>query len=346
MAVSVSRGGFGRRLAILAALAMLASACSGIDLQSAQKLGSAGTKLSTSMRDEAKSVVEEIKLFDERNTLIRVSTRMRACIKQATASNPCRLHPDSIDLPDNTDRLAKITTALQERADALGTLTEAYAGFEALASYKAAEEAEKSVGNLINQTNSFIGVINAIPVPGTAAIPLVSATIGEIAKVGAGLVAEERHKKQVLAASRAIQTAVAALKAAIDKEKTIMASIRVTNTARREVLRQVLMDEGAIGYASTLDPIIRGIGSEPVPDLEKAIGHSAPLKGAINRIISLRAERQDKEVAERYNDLLNGLTKLIVAHEKLQEEKAPDLAELQYWAKRIEGYYKRIRDAE
>lgn len=327
--------------------ALLLTACSSVDLDAAKKLGATGVTTATALRDDSKDIQHEIAVFEDRDTLFQVVTELRACEDRAQAAKTvCTLKATDIEIDTKNESIASLSKSLTERTKAFEKLLETYTSFEALASYEASEEAEKAVGALIKQVNSFITAVNALPVPMLAAVPLVTGTAGEIAKVGVTLFAEEKQKKEVMAASKLVREAVTGLRDATAREKEVATSLRVVINAHRNVIKIALMKEGVVGYSEDLKVLIEDLKLTPTKDMDAALAKSGPLKGAMIRVLEQRAEREDAKISSRYQDLLTTLSKLIQEHEKLEQGKPLDLAALKQWAEKIEAYYKQVKQAQ
>lgn len=326
--------------------ALLLTACSSVDLDAAKKLGATGVTTATALRDDSKDIQHEIAAFEDRDTLFQVVTELRACEDRAQANKTvCTLKASDIKVEVENKNIAKLSKSLAERTKAFEKLLETYTSFEALATYEASAEAEKAVGGLIKQVNSFITAVNVLPAT-AAAVPLVTATAGEIAKVGVSLFAEEKQKKEVMAASKLVREAVTGLRDATAREKEVATSLRVVINAHRNVVKIALMKEGVVGYSEDLKGLIEDLKLTPTKDMDAALSKSSPLKGAMIRVLEQRAEREDAEISSRYQDLLTTLSKLIQEHEKLEQGKPLDLAALKQWAEKIEAYYKQVKQAQ
>lgn len=316
------------------------SGCSNLDIEAAKHLGKVGVEAATAVQTDTSNLDHSIDAYQDRGILAAVTDAVAAC--RMPKCNPDNYDTSKIN-SSNSDAVNKLSKLVKSRVQMEDELADAYRAFENLASYDAAAEMETSIGKLFDAGNNMVAAANALPFPGAQAIQPLTKSFGEILKIGGGLVAEERQKRRILAASQLLRQAVAKHAEVLKSEKDAMTSLRVTEKARQDQLRITLRDQGVIGYADTLKPIIIGLGDTPTADLEKAISASKPLKAGMARMLAERSKRQDEEVRSKYAELITSIQQLVKAHEELEAGKPVDLSTIRFWIKRLQSYHSRLQ---
>jgi hypothetical protein len=316
----------------------LIAACSSLDTEAAKKLAQTGVAASTAAQTDALDMEQAVAVFEDRAILAAVTDAVAAC--RLPKCDPDHFDVSPIAAP-SSDKVAKLAALLRARTNAADELVEAYRGFENLANYDAVGEMEKSIGNLFDSTNHLITAANAL-MP-TQPIAPITDTAKTLVQIGAGLLAEEVHKHRIQEASRLMRVAISRHAAALKVEEDVSVSLRVVSRAKADELLITLRSQGVVGYADTIKPVIVGLGSAPVAELEKAVRASRPLQAGLDRMLQERSKREEQAVRQKYSELIAAVASLETAHKELEAGKPMDLAEIRYWIKRIMTYRDRLK---
>src|ERR1700733_11827794 len=199
-------GGGVRLFCGLAAASALA-ACAGIDRNSGQALGTAGQTAAQAMADQATaattSLGELTEWFAVGGALVCAnippgSTRATCLQNARVAAN----NPDK-GLQTAQQQLVKVMKA---RADAALALRDAYQSFVNLATYDAGSETQQAIQNAVGAINELTKAAAAIAPQGAALAPISSTFTTVTANIG-GIIASERQRQVMLAASKDLHRA-------------------------------------------------------------------------------------------------------------------------------------------
>lgn len=331
--------------ALMIVLALMAAGCSSIDLGAAKALGETGVTGSTKLRDDATNLEQLLGRHEEHLLLTKASAISLGCEQRKLDYAQCAKMIGELKPDANAEKLEKLRTVVEARAVTFEVLLENYQAFLALAEYNAAEEAEKAAGNLIAQTQSFVDTVNTLLAP---AVPLsaIGRPAGEIIKIGVGLAAEERQKREVKNASVVLREAVAVLKQGVDAEKDAFSSLKTVENAIRNEAIKSLREDGLVNYGDIVSDVAKGLGVKSVDNADEVIAKHPRLRVPLGALIDYRARKEDKLVRSAYTDLISALEKLIQEHHKLEEGKPMDLAELRRLIAKASGYFQRVKQAD
>lgn len=314
-------------LLLAAAGIALLSACSNIDLDAAKELGASGSAAAKAVYEEASAAEASFSRDPERIVL-------RTAIIQHGK--------ESLQLPDfaKTDELIDLVDA---RTQAIGKLVPVYKSFADLAQYEAAAETEKAVGNLVtsvNKASAAAAVLTGTP------FPLLTAPLGEIAKIGGGLLVEEAQKKKVEAASTKIRESLERLATLLRAEQQYAVSLRKENLRTAALLSELLMRKGLASYEDTVKGVLADIGVKPVKEIDAAMSKDPSLKAGFKALLEYRGNRALKDIPQAYEAVIELLDKTVEEHKKLEEGRPLDLATIELWVSRFVTYYERVRKAQ
>ena len=313
-------------LKVTVVIFLVLSACSNIDLDAARNLGESGSSAAKTVFDEAAAAEAAFVRDPERIVL-------RTAIIQ-NANEP--------DLP-SFEETYKLIELVNARTRAIGALVAVYKSFSDLARYDVAEETEIAIGSLMSEINKASVAVAAFT--GTP-LPLLSAPIGEIARIGSGLLAEEAQKRRVSAASKIIRTSLERLIIILEKESQYAISLRVENIRSSSRLSEILMERGVASYDDTVKAILADIGAMPVKDIDAAMRKDPSLRSGFQALSRYREKLARNDIKNAYDALITLMSKIVAEHKKLEEGKPVDLATIEILVSRFIAYYSRFRQLE
>jgi len=322
----------GRSGLLLVALWSL-SACSGLDLGEARKLGQGGMTASTTLRDEARQAKSDVDSWRELGRPLNIAL--------IEGGEPER----SPGVDKSSERLAK---ALAARTRAMEKLLATYTAFDALARYDAVGETEKAVGSFIDETNGFVQAVQQLGTSNAAAgIPLVDPQVAEGIRIVFGVIAEEVQKRKVAKASHLIRESVDRLAKAVAAEKLFAVEARRKNLSDRQMLRAKLFAGGIASRSEDLKRVFDDLRIKPVADLDAAISRApTKVRAGMQGYLAYLDKRDLAHVPEAYDELVGLLEGLVKQHAKLEEGAKVDLEDIKAWVERLAKYYKRVKDAK
>ncbi len=301
------------RTGLITLLALLASACSSISLQSAVALGNTGVQTSTTYQQAITVISPGLDNFIE-------GQYMLAALDPAKYSEP-----DS----NLVNSIKQIQSALSARAVLLGRLSQLYTSFVALASYDASGQVKSGLTSLDGAINNYASAL------GAASPPISSVADSAISDTG-GIIASEIQKRMVLKASEAIVPRLNAISGllATENSKYVALQDEITRGLRDTTL--VLWEHG-IGAP---DPILSSqIGSfgltyvtgsyaQACKNVVAAAqdGCKKQFDTAIEKAVENRAARVAALQAQLIASNQAALNGLIAAHGEFEKGKPLDLA--------------------
>jgi hypothetical protein len=316
----------------LALLAMLVSACSPINMQSAVALGNTGVQTSTNYQNAATTISPGLDNFLE-------GQYMLAALEPQKYSAPSK---------ETTDSINQLKTALAARARLLGRLSQVYTSFVALASYDASGNVQTGLSNLDGAINAYAKTLGS-------AAPISRVANAAISHAG-GCIASEVQKQMVLKASEAIVLRLNAIVPLLGKESDTYASLKNEITRGQRDTAISLWKHG-IGAP---DPILSDqIGSFGLTYVSGSYSHACgkvaasaretcqkQFDAAIRAAVEDRANRMANLEAETMLSNQTALNGLIAAHEDFGKGKPLDLTTVTAQLATIRGVIQDINDSQ
>ena len=300
------------RIGLISLLALLASACSSISLQSAVALGNTGVQTSTTYQQAITVISPGLENFLE-------GQYMLAALDPAKYSEPNSNLVNSVK---------QIQSALWARAVLLGRLSHLYTSFIALASYDASGQVKSGLTSLDGAINNYANALGA-------ASPLISSSADSAISEAGGVIASEIQKHMLLKASEAIVPRLNAISGLLATENSKYAALQDEITRGLRDTTLALWKHG-IGAP---DPILNSqIGSFGLTYVTGsyaqacknvvAAGQEACKKQfdtAIEKAVESRAARVAALQAQSIASNQAALNGLITAHGEFEKGKPLDL---------------------
>lgn len=323
-----------------ALLAVVLSACSGIDRDSAKALGGAGQKASQAMADQTALTAKTTGYLSEwwavRDALICINVQpgLRAsCLNIATKTS---------DAPDVrlTAAQKQIVDIMRKRSDAAVALRNAYQAFINLAAYDAAAETEAAIQGAFGAINDLTSAA-AVLSPGLAALAPISSTFTTIASSAGGIIMAERQRHLLRAASRDLHRATDAMIAAltVELDQAAATGLLAMLVAERVDVYGGLVQAGIITPADALTPLVTEIapGAKPSPQANSDIARAAAVAS-----IKQRARLEEAAVKSTYEATLAAFKALSAEHARLEDDKSIDVSVILAQSQRIEAIAKAV----
>ncbi|MBN9495775.1 MAG: hypothetical protein J0H39_03380 [Alphaproteobacteria bacterium] len=343
MGVRRSMSKFAALCAVLAALA----ACTQVDKAAAIKLADAGKIAATNGAAEAAAARIDFVAGGERNAAAELLAKAdTAGIKTQKAFDP----PNQTA---NRKRL-EIAVILKRREDSLSALAATYGEMAALAAGDPGADIRKAVGDLVGKTNGLVAAVNAAT---GGAVPLIANTVGAAFAEAATLYAEERQRREILAANRIVEEALTTLKKAIEKERPYVTANRSANESDRDELTDNAVTLGLVDQTAALIRVAELAGFVPVKDLNGLLA-GASIQGtpdqqrrqriawALAGFEKFRAAAKADAIADANATLEKAIEKLAAAHESLGKRHAFTVDDALAMALRMKEAVDRIRAIE
>lgn len=293
-------------------LALLASACSSISLQSAVALGNTGVQTGTTYQQAITAISPGLDNFLEGQYMLAA------------------LDPAKYSAPDNNlvNNVKQIQSALSARAVLLGRLSQLYTSFVALASYDASGQVESGLTSLDGAINNYASIL------GAASPPISSVANAAIGDAG-GIIASEIQKHMVLKASEAIVPRLNAISGLLASENSKYAALQDEITRGLRDTALVLWEHG-IGAP---DPILNSqIGSFGLTYVTGSYSQACEngvaaaqqvckdqFDAAIRKAVENRAAKVAALQAQSITSNQAALNGLIAAHGEFEKGKPLDL---------------------
>jgi len=314
-------------------LALLASACSSISLQSAVALGNTGVQTGTTYQQAITVISPGLDNFLEGQYMLAA------------------LDPAKYSAPDNNllNNVKQIESALSARAVLLGRLSQLYTSFVALASYDASGQVKSGLTSLDGAINNYASVL------GAASPPISSVADTAISDAG-GIIASEIQKHMVLKASEAIVPRLNAISGLLANENAKYAALQDEITRGLRDTALVLWEHG-IGAP---DPILSSqIGSFGLTYVTGSYSQACKngvaaaqqvckdqFDAAIKKAVENRAARVAALQAQSITSNQAALNGLIAAHGELEKGKPLDLTAITEQLTTIRGVIDDINNAQ
>jgi hypothetical protein len=332
------------KIAALCAVLAVLAACTQVDKDAAIKLADAGKIAATNGAAEAAAARADFVAGGERNAAAELLAKAdTAGIKTQNAFDP----------PNQTANRMRLEIAviLKRREDALSALAATYGEMAALAAGDPGADVRKAAADLVGKTNGLATAVNAAT---GGAVPLITNTIGAVFAEAAALYADERQRREILAANRIIDEALKILKKAIGMERPYVAAIRSANESDREELTDNAVTLGLVDQTAALIRVAELAGFVPVKDLNRLLAgasiHGTPDQQRRQRIAwalagfeKFRAAAKADAIADANATLENAIEKLAAAHDSLGKRQAFTVDDALAMAARMKEAVDRIR---
>jgi hypothetical protein len=293
-------------------LALMASACSSISLQSAVALGNTGVQTSTTYQQAIAVISPGLDNFLE-------GQYMLAALDPAKYSEPNNSLVNSIK---------QIQSALSARAVLLGRLSQLYTSFVALASYDASGQVKSGLTSLDGAIDNYASALGS-------ASPLISSAADSAISDAGGIIASEIQKHMVLKASEAIVPRLNAISGLLATENSKYGALQDEITRGLRDTTLVLWEHGVGApdpiLSSQIGPFgltyVTGSYAQACKNVVAAAqdGCKKQFDSAIEKAVGNRAARvvalQGQSIASN-QAALNGL---IAAHGEFEKGKPLDL---------------------
>lgn len=339
-----------RAFAILIPVALMAAGgCTQVDRAAAIKLADAGKSAAAAAATEAATARNEFAANGERSAALELMGRVAADSNREARN---------FEPPEISEALQRqnIAVVLKKREEALTLLSATYAEMGALAAADPGADVRKASGEMFDSVNGLLAVINAIPAPGVAFIAPISKTVGAVFAEGVSLYAEERQRREILAAAAAIAEALPKLRAVIEWERIYAKVIREETVRIRENLATALINQGLADSQASLNRMAELAGVSPVA-VSTSVLPGARIPGdpeasrrqrAIWALAGFQAYRARlaAATADDANEAVDKtLAKLEAAHASLAKGGKPDLAAIIDMGERLKEALDRVKAA-
>ena len=332
------------KIAALCAVLAVLAACTQVDKSAAIKLADAGKVAATNGAAEAAAA---------RADFVAGGERSAASELLAKADTPKIKNQEEFTPPDqatNRKRLA-IAALLKQREDALNALAATYGEMAALAGGDPNADVRKAAADLVGKANGLAIAVNAAT---GGAVPLIANTIGAAFAEAAVLYAEERQRREILAANNIVAEALKVLKKAIEAERPTVAAIRSANQTERAELTDNAVSLGLVDQSSALVRISELAGFAPVKDLSRVVAGAAAdgtsdqlrrqrIAWALAGFEKFRAAAKTDAIADANAALEKAIEKLASAHESLGKREPFTVDDAFAMAMRMKDAIDRIR---
>lgn len=344
MGVRRSMSKFAALCAVLAALA----ACTQVDKAAAIKLADAGKVAATSGAAEAAAARIDFVAGGERGA----ASILLADVKDFKSANQNDFAP-----PDQTaNRLRlKIAALLKLREDALMSLAATYGEMARLAAGDTGADVRKAAADLFGKTNGLAIAVNAAT---GGAVPLITNTVGAAFAEVAALYAEERQRREIIAANELVAKAVEQLRTAIEAENQYVASARRDSQKARAELATLALNLGMVDQSAAILRIAELAGFQAIKDPGSLLSGASSAKGSTEdqmrrqRLVwalagfeAFRAESKASAIKDASETLDVALAKLADGHKKLSQRESFDADDAFALALKVKEAVERLRDA-
>jgi len=326
------------RYACATLVAVLLSACSGIDRDSAKALGGAGQKATQAMADQTALAARTTGSLSEwwavRDTL--------SCIHRQVDSRPGCIADKAATDPDArlTAAQKQIGEIMRKRSDAAVALRNAYQAFANLATYDAGAETEAALQGAFGAVNELTAAV-AVLAPGLTALAPISSTFTTVVSSAGGIVASERQRHLLLVASRdlhrAINTMIAAL--TVELDQAAVTSLLGMLVSERMDVYAGLVHSGVITPVEALTPLLTEIAPGAKPSAQ---ANSDVVRATAVASIKQRARQEEAAVKSTYEATLAAFRALSAEHRRLENDKSVDVSVILAQSQRIEAIAKAV----
>lgn len=304
------------RLPILTACAasLALSACAAAPRAPATSLSQAGVQASGAFATDVRSVASQLAYLDAVDAF---SATMDYC---QNTNIPCEAQAPSAQVSLKRRQLAEAVSA---RANALDALSAAYTALGQEAAENGSADLAGAADRLVAGVNRYAGAVSALG--GAPVASLVTGPVGEVVHGIASEIGERRQRHRIIAGSRAIASAVQALRNGLAEEARVFDTIADYLVLQRTAAKLVMMRSGLISRDDVFSALATNLGVTPTPNANGIIGSSVPVQTALDATVRATSQAEVIATQQRYRASLQALDALIAAHRQLEQRRAVSL---------------------
>jgi hypothetical protein len=304
------------RLPILTACAasLALSACAAAPRAPATSLSQAGILASGAFATDIGSVATQLASLDAVDAF---SATMDYC---QNTNIPCEVQAPSPQVSLKRRQLAEAVTA---RANALDALSAAYTALGQEAASNGSADLAGAADRLVAGVNRYAGAVSALG--GAPVASLVTAPVGEVVHGIASVIGERRQRHRIIAGSRAIASAVQALRNGLAEEARVFDTIADYLVLQRTAAKLVMMRSGLVSRDDVFTKLATSLGVTPTPNADGIIGSSVPVQTALDATVRATSQAEVITTQQSYRASLQALDALVAAHRQLEQRRAVSL---------------------
>lgn len=305
----------GMTMALLLA-AFLISACSGINIEAARKLGVTGRTVALQMRQNIFASDDEyLRARDGEALFHGFSGTTGSCLYAKILENYDAIHQE----------LAKRSVVFEKLADL-------YDAFGELAGLDAGGRTEKALANLGGAIDEYSKQIKQPS-------PIYSDTTATISKIG-GIVAAEIQKAKIREASIQIRARVEDIQQLLGNKlvRVQMTGFRQSLTTVRKAAFILMWGQGVYDPKPLLDDLGADVGLVAKKEVAAGIRPDTPLGKALLEVLEKRLAIKADLIERSYDASLRSLADLISEHKKLEQGSPLDLPRLHVIVAELRGF--------
>lgn len=339
---------FTLRLLILLTVAAMVS-CAGIDRENGKALGMAGQTVSQSLQDQTDTARKNLESLPEWWGVhdAFVCADVRADLQKSCLDNVRK----SIKSPQPQNPLSNAQKALvsvmEKRATAAGALRDAYQAFVNLATYDAAAETETAIKGAFGAINNLSQAASVLAPQGIV-LPAISSTFTSVTEGVGGILAEERQKKLLLAASLDLHKATDALIKAltVERDKAASESLFLMLQDEQDNLYSSFVQAGLVNPINALAPLLAEIAPGTKMEQAPPVKNIEVIKTAAEISLAERSRRQQEAIVKSYDASLAALKALSAEHAKLEAHQQLNLTYILGEAQQIKSVLSDLKQSK
>jgi hypothetical protein len=189
--------------------------------------------------------------------------------------------------------------------------------------YDARADLEGAVGNAITSVNKYAAFVSTLG--GGPAVTALSQPLSAAVKFGAGLYADQRQKKRLLAANAKIKEATQRLRDALTKEADVFQSLSTAVVDERVDAQIALLDAGLVTGSGMIIPMIADLGLEPSKNADATIAKSRKTRIAVESAYRAAKDAEASAMRTRYRVAIASLDALLAMHDDFAHDHPVDL---------------------
>lgn len=299
-----------RMILSVIALTSLLTACASVPRGPASELAGAGMKTTNAFSTDVRDLNVQISRID----ILKAYTSTWNACQNPTPMKPCETQTESDAVKQ---KRLELMEAIELRAEALDGLRAAYEALNAEASYDAKADLSGAVNEAVTSVNAYAAKISEIG-GGAPGSDLISKPLSSALNFGAGLWAEHKQKKRLLAASKEIQAVAQRLHDALKVEAFVFKSFSETVTIQRQMTQAALLQGGLISGSELIRPMATNVGGTLVKDADALIAKSPAARTAIEAAMIESSKTEARILATRYDASIDALNALIKSHKNFE----------------------------
>lgn len=308
-----------RSLALLGLFGSIVSGCATAPRGPAGKLADAGISATSIFGSDVRDTAYRLETIDITDSF---SATWERCNAQPA------ICAEVVKSDENYAARQQLIKVIKLRAVALDALSEAYTALKQEADYDAKADLEGATNEAIKGVNNFASAVAAIAgaAPGAS---ILTETLGPVVSLGAGLLADSKQKKRLIAGSIAIKEATLRLKQALEVEKFIFDSLGAYAVLNRTNARLALLDAGLVSNTDILVPLAADLNMKLLPNTEATVTKSKAAQTAVRAMVQAISRTEVTQVQNKYGASIDALDALIKAHGDFEKERNMSLADVQ-----------------